>query len=191
VAGLDATSVYIDNYGAAARLARMLVQLGHRNLCLITSTEDEFTSGWQHTLSGGWIDALRETGAIDACTLPVIYHPRGMFYDMMDRILAIRPRITALVLGYPAMVERLAAEPRFHEVQVPGRISVATLNTTRNVSHPPGWPPVTSFEMNMKRVGEVIVAHVQTMLVGVAPPPNVRLPLDIVVTDSIGHPPAD
>ncbi len=191
VPGLDATPVHLDNYGAAARLARLLVQLGHRNLCLITSTEDEFTSGGRHTLSDGWIDTLRSSGVLSACTLPVIYYPRGMFYDMIDRILALRPRITALVLGYPAMVERLAAEPRFHDVQVPGRISIATLNTTRNVPRPPGWPPITSFEMNMRRIAEVILAQVQVMFIGFQPPSNIRLPLDLVATDSIGHPPAE
>jgi len=188
VPGLDATPVHLDNYGAAARL---LVQLGPRNLCLITSTEDEFPSGGRHALSDGWIDTLRSSGVLSACTLPVIYYPRGMFYDMIDRILALRPRITALVLGYPAMVERLAAEPRFHDVQVPGRISIATLNTTRNVPRPPGWPPITSFEMNMRRIAEVILAQVQVMFIGFQPPSNIRLPLDLVATDSIGHPPAE
>ncbi|HOI55415.1 MAG TPA: GntR family transcriptional regulator [Phycisphaerae bacterium] len=188
VPGQDIPTVNFDDCGAARRLAQLLIRMGHRNMCLIGNIGYEFLDS-ARTKSDGWVGALREAGVLGDCVLPVMNYAKWDFAPALRHVLSIKPRITALVLNHAAMFNDIIAEDLFRGLRVPEDISVATPSIAHYFPSPPGWPPCTSFELNMARLGEIVAASVEGILRGAPQPPNIRLPLDIVITDSVGPPP--
>ncbi|NLX59611.1 MAG: GntR family transcriptional regulator [Phycisphaerae bacterium] len=188
IPGQDIPSVMTDDHGAARRLAQLLVRLGHRNLCLVSVQHEELLSGLRSPTEQ-WTDCLRDAGVLGECTLPVICYPGWDLMGAIGHVLGLRPRITALVLGYPDMLFMVKPCGYFERIRVPHDMSVATMGVGRGTYRPPTWPPVTSFELNVPRAAELMVTGIESMLNGNTAPASIRLPLDIVITDSVGPPP--
>lgn len=190
IPGLDVPSVITDTHSAAVRIARILVQLGHRNLCFVATQTVEFMSA-QPTSTAGWLNTLQETGVLETCSMPLVYYRQGTFLMTLDRILRLQPPVTAIVLSVSALVGAMVDAPRFHQLKIPGQLSMATLRTVQNTMRPPTFPPITAFDVDLKRVGELLIQSIESSLAGARPPLCIRMPLDIVLTESIGPPPKE
>jgi DNA-binding LacI/PurR family transcriptional regulator len=189
VAGLAAPSLNTDDYGATRRLAEMMIARGHRNLCLLATTVYESVLG-EHGITDGWTDYLDETGASAACILPLAFAKPRQVVAVFEQLLALRPRITAFAFSSPVLLTRMAAHPRLQHLRVPDELSIAITGSMRDFQCPPGFPPVTSFEIDWDRAGHCAVEMIDRMLAGDAQPKDIRVPLNLQLTESIGPPSA-
>lgn len=188
IPGIDLPAVMQDAHGASRRLGEVLHGLGHRDMCLVASPRYVGLYG-HHGHVEGWLDFLKEADLLDECSMPILYFERGYFPLVLDRILRLMPKITALVVGLSPLLSYIADNPRFHHLDIPGRLSVATFGSVRHVRWPSCYPPVTSFELDLKRMAECVMDTVTDMLAGAPAPPSVRVPLHLIQTDSIGPAP--
>lgn len=177
----DIPSVTADTYGAARRLAQMLINLGHRNMCLVSG---------QLLECQGWMDALKKADMIESCVLPVMSYMGWNPMGAIRHALSLRPRITALAVGYLEMLFWANEKGYLDGLHVPQDISIAVVSGAGEFRLPPAWPPITYAQMNVRRAAEIIIDGLLSMLKGETPPSNIRLPMDIVITDSIAAPPA-
>ncbi|MBN2561345.1 MAG: substrate-binding domain-containing protein [Phycisphaerae bacterium] len=189
VAGLAAPSLNTDDYGAARKLAEAMRVRGHRNLCLLSNTVYESLLG-EHGVTDGWIDFLEETGAASECIMPLAFTKPRQIVTVFQQLLALRPRITAFVLGMPILLTRLATHPQLQHLRVPEELSIATTGSMRSIVFPPEFPSITSFEIDWDRAGHCAVEMIDRMLAGEPQPKDIRVPLNLQLTESIGPPPA-
>lgn len=185
----DIPSITADEHGATCRLAKTLINLGHTNICLVSDNYEEVTKGSQ-LVTEGWSRTLREAAVIGSCTLPVISYPGWNPMDAIRHVLSQKPRITALVVAYYSVIAWAAEKGCFEGLRVPEEISIAAVNGNGEFRLPPSWPPITYARMNLKRAAEIVIDGLQSILKGETPPSHIRLPMDIVITDSIAAPPA-
>ncbi|HOI56511.1 MAG TPA: GntR family transcriptional regulator [Phycisphaerae bacterium] len=189
VPGLNVPSLNIDEYSAARSLARTLLVQGHRNVSMVISARYGAVLG-RRTAAGGWLECLEESEAMATCVMPLAHTqsaPRGL---ILEKLLALRPRITGLVLGLPTLLHDLAASPQLRDLRIPDDLSLATFGSMHDIPWPSRYPPVTSFEVDWNRAGRCAIEMIDRMLSGDTQPKDIRVPLNIQLTDSIGLPPA-
>lgn len=185
IPGLQAPSLNTDDYGAARTLARIMTDHGHRNLCMLTTTHYESMLG-DHGPAEGWLDYLQEARLTDGCVLPLAYGKKGRSVEVLEKLLALRPRITALVLYLPTLLADMREHPVLRRLRVPEELSIATTGSMNGIAVPSGFPPITSFEIDWNRAGRCAVELIDRMLAGEAQPKDLRVPLNLQLTDSIG-----
>jgi len=190
VPGLTLPSVTTDDYAAGRRLAEQLVQLGHRNVSMITSsTRYDAIMDDKTRAERGWIDALAELGVLDQCIMPLVAEfDRGL---LLNRLLQLRPRITAIVSTAPGNEALLARDRRFSHLRVPRDLSIALTSSSATLSLPADFPRVTSFEVDWSRAGACTMELLDQVMAGNAAAKNIRVPLHLNLTDSIGAPPEE
>jgi DNA-binding LacI/PurR family transcriptional regulator len=192
--GLDLHAVTIDLYGAARKMAATLVALGHRNLCLVTHplSAAEVGESSPRGMANGWVSYLEEKGLLETCSLPLyVTWGRRDTYDSVFRMVLSSPnRPTAIVFAYGIWAKEYLLDDEFVRFEVPGGISLASLEMTVGIPALPWCPPLTNLEINHTRTAQCLVETVQKMLDGETCPLTIRVPLDMNVTESIGPPPA-
>ena len=85
-----------------------------------------------------------------------------------------------------ALLRYINENEQFHHLKIPDEISIATVGSDENVDWPPHYPPVTSFALDTKRTAECAIEMIKKILAGDLHTPNIRVPLKINLTDSIG-----
>ncbi|MBN2584212.1 MAG: substrate-binding domain-containing protein [Planctomycetes bacterium] len=188
IPGVSIPSLTTDYSGAARRLAELLVSNGHRNITLITSLHSEMITDERVLSQRGWFEALESTGILHGCAMPVLFD-LGPHNVMLEKLLALRPRVTGLVVGTPSTLVSLTTVPQFSGLRVPEDLSVAAISSVGHFVFPPVFPPITCFDVDWPRAGQCAVEIIDQMIGGNSSPKSIRVPLHLRLTDSIGQAP--
>ncbi|MBN2583809.1 MAG: substrate-binding domain-containing protein [Planctomycetes bacterium] len=188
IPGVNIPSLTTDDYGAAKRLVELLVNNGHRNITFVTTLHYETIMDDRVLARRGWQDAVESTGILGDCVMPVVYDrlPNSL---LLEKVLALRPRITGLVVTSPSFLQALATGHQFSGLRIPEDLSVAVTSTVSHVPFPPQFPPITCFEVDWQRAGQCAIEIFDRMISGETHPRNIRVPLRLQLTESIGPAP--
>lgn len=187
---LPMPAVAMDEYGAARRMATLLANLGHRNICMLALAFDGRLKQRQHR-TYGWFDYLAESGLGDSCAMPICYlTSEDETVKTVERILALPDPPTALVFAYGVLCQRFLKGFDAARVSVPQRLSVATFDFLASFTEASWCPPVTSISISLDRLAECALEMIGKLLAGRRQPRAIRLPMQLNLTDSIASPPA-
>jgi DNA-binding LacI/PurR family transcriptional regulator len=193
IPGLLLPTVLINVEQAAIDLASRLMTLGHRNLCLVTSTTSAVSQkGALDHVTRAWLGCLHESGVLGDCTLPT-YFPYNVHQDIfapafVDMMHGPNPP-TAVVFEYYQWAKAFLNDPRFADLRVPDHVSLATIGPTRRIPSVSWCPPMTSADIDYQRTAQCLVEALQRVLAGETDAPNIQLRLKMTLTDSIGRVP--
>jgi len=180
-------AVIRDEAVAIRRIAQTFFDQGHRNLCLIIEPYYQIGSHVQNRVRF-WKAALDELGLTASCPVSVCPLAEGTDrYRHLTSILDAADGPTAILLSV-AHTRQLLDDPRFRRRRVPQDLSVAAFDSTGGVPILPWRPPITSIDLDMRRVGECSMELLEKLLAGDLHPPSLRLVPQIHLTDSIGPP---
>lgn len=184
--------VTADDYKLAHDLAVKLVQLGHRNLSLVTDLLPTVDME-AHPAIRGWVDALDEAGVMPQCPLatyilpdlePVRRNPR-VFAELL-----LRPdRPTALFFPWAVWHDVLLRDPRFAQFRVPDDISLIVGGLGDRPFSLPGSPPLSTLTHDHERMAECIIKTLLDLMTGKSCPKLLLLPMKLNLTDSVGPAP--
>jgi DNA-binding LacI/PurR family transcriptional regulator len=182
-------AVTTDEYGAARRLATLLTDLGHRNLCMVALAFDGRLKQRQHR-TYGWFDCLSELGIAEQCTMPVRY-----LIDEAETVTAVGHLLgqsnppTALVFAYGTLCDRFLDGFATAGLDIPRRLSVATFDYSSTFAQVTWCPPLTSFSFNLDRLAACAIEMTAKMLDGQEQTRSIRIPMQLNLTDSVGPAP--
>lgn len=181
VPGLNAPSLNTDDYGAARKLAQLMVDCGHRNVSLLAAADYDAVLGKRSALDG-WTDTLEELGTLHECVLPIIYSRHRII--ALDAVIRLRPRITAIA-WFGRLPANFAGLLQQRQLKLGRDLSVAAIGSRGcdNTNN-----DITSFEIDWKRAGECTIEMISRMLAGESHPKNIRVALNIHQTASIAAP---
>ncbi|HOI55061.1 MAG TPA: GntR family transcriptional regulator [Phycisphaerae bacterium] len=183
IPGLEIPTLYTDSYSAGRRLAELLVQHDHTNVCMIASIRCESIMDERYLGSKGWLDGLREFGICDQCVMPIALD-RGANHDLLiQKILRLSPRPTALVFEEPHILARLLRAPWFRSMR---DLALATLGAMDRTLETDGVPPITSFDVDWTRAGQCAVEVLCRMTSGTMHQKCIRISMRLNLTDSLG-----
>jgi DNA-binding LacI/PurR family transcriptional regulator len=192
---IDTPSVRIDDYAAARSLVDGLVELGHRNICLViheTSPTGE-PADVRHGRTAGWIDAVRAHGLTRHCLMPIYVgslSPLDFYNPLFVRLMRSSVRPTALVFGHVPWALQFLANPRFRHLEVPREVSLVTFEGSPELAQFRWCPPLTTLRTETKRIAQCAVETLEKLLAGDPKPPTIRVPMKVEYTDSLGAAPA-
>jgi DNA-binding LacI/PurR family transcriptional regulator len=183
-------SVHIEDYGSTIDLAERLWRLGHHNMCMVTHQSGY--SGQKGGRVSGWIDFLVSHNLVGECTLPLYVIPASgaipeygaMFADAVKG--PCRP--TAMVFAHSPWAVKFLLDPRFRTIRIPDELSVVSFEGFPKTLLPASVPEITTLAVNYERVGECMVEQLVQLLRGGEHPPDIRVPLYLQLTESIGTP---
>jgi LacI family transcriptional regulator len=168
---------------AAAEMTEHLIELGHRRIGFIMGHPDHGSSherlaGYRAALARHGIDyddALFEQGMYD--------YESG--YDCARRLLAVRPRPSAIFASNDHMaMASLAAAHELH-LDIPGDLSIAGFDDTPFARY--AWPPLTTVHQPVVQVARLAADVLLDGLQGkAAEVSDSRLPAEIVRRKSTG-----
>lgn len=194
IPGVNLPSVMIDRPSVTADIARRLIALGHRNLCMVLYASGNATreSDRGQELQA-WMNCLKEAEVFDECHMPAYFAyslNRETFMPCFIDLMHGPRRPTAVVFEEYQWAAAFLADPRLADLRVPEQLSLAMLGTTRKVPSTPWCPPLATAEMDYNRTAQCLVETLIRVLSGKTGSPSIRLPLTISMTDSIGRAPA-
>lgn len=184
---LGLPSLMRDDYHASQRIGQKLQQLGHRRMCFLSPTLSEELYGGRGRIKG-WMDFVDQAGLLETCVPPVCYvnTVAGALDSQVRHMLEGPGAATAVVFASEALAKSILEHPRFAHMRVPEALSVATFDSPAEIRVTATRPPLTSITLDMTRAAECAVEMIEAMLSGNRHPPNIRVPLEINITDSIG-----
>ncbi len=175
-----------DNYRAASRMMRHLLDIGHRHLGIISSMahdNDRIRARLQ-----GFLDSLSRAGIILERDLTI-----ETKYSMDDGRRALRellrrePRITAVACTTDAHAIGAVLEAASIGIDVPRRLSVTgfdDLNLARQIT-----PALTTVHVPADELGRRAAEYILAAVDKKANPPCIELSVDLVLRDSHAPPP--
>lgn len=188
IPGLRVPTVRMDDYQAAQTLLERLAALGHRNVCLVTHYLAD-SSPDRHNLVSGWAEGLERLGLSRSCSIPLYvlpWHPAVRHSPWLaENLLGHRQRPTAIVFAR-ALWTQLLRQVRSRGIAVPRDLSLAVFYPGPRALPLRGLPPLTSLDIDFRRMAECVLDLAERMLGGEEHPPSVRVPLDIHLTESLG-----
>ena len=193
IPGLDLPTVRLDDYAAAQQVADELASLGHRNLCLVTNFRSGFPMEGTNR-DAGWLDRLGERGLLETCSVPLLVLPWTQYLrgrcPVFTRLFEMRERPTAMVFGEAPWVKDFLAERACARLRVPEEVSLVAFEPGTDVLRIRGYPPLSSAQVDLRRVAQCVAEMVESMLSGNPKPRSIRVPLKVTVTESVGPAPA-
>ncbi|NLX59697.1 MAG: substrate-binding domain-containing protein [Phycisphaerae bacterium] len=190
VPSLDLPWVIPDSYGAAQHMAKVLADLGHRNLCMVGRAHDTLFSrfDFQHD---GWMDYLKESGLIRTCSFP-FYYVRLYDNDLfIDPIFDHPNGPTAVVFEGGTLCADFLGKKRFAHLRIPQDVSICSFNWMPAGPREVAAPPITAATFDPAEMARAIIASVEAMIAGHRDPGNATVPMTLHVTDSIAPPMGD
>lgn len=186
---LNSPNLGRDDYEAAKRIGRLLLENGHRNVCLVVAQMTDGLNGPRGRVHG-WLDFLQESHLAETSDPGILaMPPLGLSCSFVRHLLAADDGPTALVFAHAYLAKRFFEEPALATVRVPGRISVATFDSSDTIPTTPRRPALTSITLDSRRAAECVIEIIERLLRGERDHLSIRLSLDINVTASIGPPP--
>ncbi len=99
-------------------------------------------------------------------------------------------RPTALVIADAESGKLFGPHGALAKVRIPGELSVVVVDETTPIPIAPWRPPLTRITVDHGRYAECVLEMVEKLQAGDLHPPNVRVPLQMNLTESIGPAPA-
>lgn len=185
---VDVPSVLLDERGATRKIASALATMGHRNMCLVyLAFDDRLREAEQR--AEAWVSYLAEAGLLDDCSMPVYYVQPRDDVDMFAPLLRLDERPTAMVFGYAYLLDRFVKGRERPGFRVPEDVSLASFDVIYGIQMPSWCPPVTTVHDDARRSIECMIEALDRIWGGERHPPNIRVPMDLHLTDSIGPAP--
>jgi LacI family transcriptional regulator len=155
VDGLAIDSINVDNYGGALGVIRHLAGLGHRRIALLSGPPGNYDAQERRR---GYRDALLSLSLdwSEELEIPGDFTEESGF-RCAARILALRPRPTAVFAANDSMAIGLLGALRQRDVAVPERMALAGFDDipiARYVT-----PPLTSVRVPIAELGSRAVEH--------------------------------
>lgn len=176
--------INVDNYGGAYSVVQHLIGLGHRQIAMVTGSQDNFDS---RERLRGYREALRDhgiTGSEDLVVAGDFSEASG--YAAAAELLARTPRPTALFAANDAMA--VGAIGALHEagVAVPDDIAVVGFDDIPIAQYM--RPSLTSVHISISALGAQAVDHLLDAIDGGPPSEGVHVtvPTTLVVRESCG-----
>lgn len=180
-------SILLDDPGGTRTLANLLHQSGHRNMSLLLYVSDRVFQPGQERHST-WRAYLEENQLLDDCIAPVIHISQNSDLKAVAGLLKSSEAPTGLVFGHGAMCEAFLGCGLFNHLRIPQDISIATFDWIRNIPEVNWCPPVMHVQANLTRGAECVIEMFERMFKGKLIPPNIRMPMDLHVGESVGPP---
>ncbi|MGE0522207.1 MAG: substrate-binding domain-containing protein [Variibacter sp.] len=177
----------IDNYDAMYRLARMLVDLGHRRFAVVTGPlrhNDRATDR---------VNGVRACLNAHDIDLPAT-HVLEMRNSILDGGMAFRSLLslkklpTAIMCTNDTLGTGLLLEARRQGVAVPTDLSVTGFDNHAISAHLD--PPLTTVEVSAKDLGVRIAEYILSRIEGRDCPEMSQLPGNLILRESIGKAPS-
>lgn len=188
--GTSGASTYIgyDNYRAAARITRHLLDLGHRRFSMVAETPDGNDRIQQRI--AGVKDTLAQAGlGIKPHQFIEVNAPRRLAGGRaaLAQILVGPDRPTAIICSNDYIATGVLIEAAARKIPVPGQFSVTGFDDLDLSAHI--VPGLTTVRVPARQLGEEIARYVIRCLAkGSAPLPGV-LEAEFVLRESTGRPP--
>jgi LacI family transcriptional regulator len=168
---------------AGSRLAveHLLGGHGHDSVALLVG------SGYRRTVDErefGWRQAVREAGRPDGLVLREPFTREGGYQGGL-RLLAMRPRPTAVFTSNDMQAVGLLRAAHELDVQVPEDLAIVSFDGTSESEY--CWPPLTTARQPIREMAE---AAVQVVVDPVGPPVHQMFPVELVIRRSCGCEPA-
>lgn len=191
IPGVRVPAVLTDDSEAARHLVKHFVSYGHRNICMFATLHYDAIMHTRTLARIGWLEAIEESGIINECVMPIVCtRDTDMTELLMRKMLEMHPRVTAMVLsGGTTSLSQLAGHLHHMKLRIPQDISVASISSLSHIPLPEGLPPITSFEINWRQAGQCVIGMLQKMILGQTDLSNIRIPLQMVTTESVGPAP--
>lgn len=189
IPGLPVPALIHDNDAAAGKMAELLINYGHRNITFIGMPCYDFIMGDRMVPGKGWQEALETAGIMDECIMP-FHYCRGLNLHLtIEKLLTLRPRITGVVSGLLITAAVIRNSPRLANLRIPDDLSLAVLGPIGSYALPEGVPPLTCLEIDWPRAGQCAIEMIDRLIAGDSNPLNIRIPLKLHLTESVGQAP--
>ncbi|MBO0702155.1 MAG: substrate-binding domain-containing protein, partial [Candidatus Dormibacteraeota bacterium] len=171
-----------DNRGGAQAAARHLVELGHREIAIV-SGPPQVRASMERV--AGYRDVLSEAGIQAPMVAAEFNYETGQ--QAAGELLAGDFSFTAVLVANDAMAMGVMAEFRRRDVRVPDEVSVVGFGDIPAASHL--FPSMTTVRVPAARLGIAGVRRSLELLSGMSRLPRVRVhPVELVVRESTGAP---
>jgi len=184
----DHPAVGYSNRKASAKLARHLLDLGHVHFAMVSGRLErsdrarDRVEGVRATLAAHGL-ALRPTHLLE--TGYTLSEGR----EAMTRLLAVRPRPTAVICGNDLVAVAAIAACRERGLEVPNDISVAGFGDMEIAAL--RTPPVTTIRSPIAAIGEAAGEQILSRIAGVDRPSKVEFEAELVIRGSTGPVPRE
>ena len=174
-----------DNRAAAIRIARYLLELGHREFAMISG----ITEGNER--AGERLRGVREALAAAGISLPaerVVEKPYTLpaGREGLREVLRAAPRPTAVVCGNDVLAIGALAECQAAGLAVPRDVSVTGFDDLEMAAVV--TPGLTTVHFPTAELGALAAQNLLARLAGGAAPKRTELPVELVVRASAGAP---
>jgi LacI family transcriptional regulator len=178
-------AIGVDNAEAMFRLARHLIDLGHREFGVLTdaATRNDRTRARREGLLRALGEAAIELPAsrVVEVSYSVANGRRGL-----RTIMALHPEITAVVCTSDALAIGALTEARALGYAVPRDLSITGYDDIDMAAHTE--PPLTTVHVPAAEIGRRAADHIMATVAGDSVPPPVALPAPLVLRGSSGAP---
>ena len=186
---IDATgrhpSVGFRNREAAARVARYLLDIGHRSIAMIAGETGPNDRARERVR--GVHDALASCGvALDPAWLIEAPYTFDAGREAMRRLCGLRPRPTAVICGNDVLAIGAINEALTLGLQVPAQISVTGFDDLPIASLL--IPSLTTVRVPMRELGSLAAQHLLALIAGEPMNAARELPVELIVRDSTAPP---
>lgn len=174
--------VRCDSIEGAYRLTRIMLELGHRQIALLTGPTSVSTA---EDRAAGFRKAMEEAG-IDKPQVIYGSFTQNSGYEMARKALAIQPRPTALIAGNNFIAIGLLKAVRDADLEVPEDLAVAGFDDLPTAMVVEPFLTVAAqpaYEMG-RQAAELLFSRLSGE--NSAPPQEILLPLDLILRRSSG-----
>lgn len=174
VPGLPCDTVMADDFGGARLAVSHLVELGHRQIGMVTGDLAMPSFAERHR---GYCRGCDEAGIAALPTVPTTWE-RAVLHEALARLLDQRPRPTAIFCGTDAFAVFTMELLRDFGLRVPEDISVVGFDNLpiARMAH----PPLTTLHNHPQELGRLAVQRLLARVGG-----NQDLPLNITVATQL------
>ncbi len=176
------SSLGVDNRGGAAALVRHLLDLGHVRIAHVAGPEPNFDAAERKR---GWRDALARAGRPPepGLDLPGNFDEESGA-EAGERLLALRPRPTAVFAANDSMAIGCLSTLRRAGVRVPEEMALAGFDDVPIARFT--TPPLTTVRVDIKELGGEAMRRLLAALANGGEPERTRvvLPTELVVRES-------
>ncbi|TRD22006.1 LacI family DNA-binding transcriptional regulator [Palleronia caenipelagi] len=180
-------SVGFDNAAAGASLARHLIHLGHRNICVISglTTDNDRTT---QRLEGIRAEMQRHGLPLDTDHIIErrysIGNGREACAALLDRL---SPRPTAIICGNDVLALGAMGECRARGLAIPADISLVGFDNLELSEH--CSPPLTTLNVPAGEMGTRAAGYLLDRLAGRQPSDHIPVGVELILRDSTAPPP--
>ena len=178
-------SVGVDNAMAMYKMARYLLDLGHREFGIITDAA--IRNDRTEARREGIVKALGEAGIrIGKARVVQVAYSVANGRSALRKLIATNPEVTAIMCTSDALAIGALAESRALGLVVPRDLSITGYDDIDMAAHTD--PPLTTVNVPARDIGRLAADHLIAAIGGLASPMSSELPAAIVIRGSCAPP---